>query len=303
MKYLVFGSMNIDRTYSVPHFVQAGETMSAAGMELFCGGKGFNQAISLARAGKEVYMAGAVGTDGGMLLDALAAEGIHDKHIKRTAGPSGHAVIQVDPKGQNCIIILAGSNGEITEADVDAVLEDFEAGDLVILQNEISCVAYILRKAAEKGMIVALNPSPYDERIGTYDMSCVNYLLVNEVEGAGITGCNEPDTIADKLHRTYPTMNVVLTLGSRGAIYCGADGSRVATGIYRTNAVDTTAAGDTFTGYFLARITDSGDARLALRQASIASGISVSRKGAAPSIPALQEVLATDPGVLSDYQG
>lgn len=303
MKYLVFGAMNIDRTYSVPHFIQAGETMSAAGMELFCGGKGFNQAISLARAGKEVYMAGAVGTDGQMLLDALAADGIHDKHVKRTTGSSGHAVIQVNSKGQNCIIILAGSNGEITEADVDAVLEDFEAGDLVVLQNEITCVAYILRKAGEKGMLVALNPSPYDERIATYDMSRVNYLLVNEVEGAGITGCTEPDDIADRLYRTYPTMNVVLTLGSRGAIYCGADGSRYATGIYRTNAIDTTAAGDTFTGYFLAQITDSGDAQLALRQASIASGISVSRKGAAPSVPKLQEVLATDPNVLSEYEG
>lgn len=303
MKYLVFGALNIDRTYSVPHFVQAGETISAAGLELFCGGKGFNQAVSLVRAGKEVYMAGAVGTDGQMLLDALAADGICDKHVKRTSGPSGHAVIQVDPKGQNCIIILAGANGEITETDVDAVMQDFQAGDLVVLQNEIPCVAYILRKAAEKGMIVALNPSPYDERIGTYDMSCVNYLLVNEVEGAGITGCVEPDAIADKLHRIYPKMNVVLTLGSRGAIYYGADGSRFATGIYPTHAVDTTAAGDTFTGYFLARITDSGDAKLALRQASIASGISVSRKGAAPSVPRLREVLAIDPGVLSEYRG
>lgn len=303
MKYLVFGALNIDRTYSVPHFVQAGETISAAGLELFCGGKGFNQAVSLARAGKEVYMAGAVGTDGQMLLDALAADGICGKYIKHTAGSSGHAVIQVDSKGQNCIIILAGANGEITEADADAVLRDFEAGDLLVLQNEISCGAYILSKAAEKGMIVALNPSPCDERIGTYDMSCVNYLLVNEAEGAGLTGCTEPDAIADKLHRINPAMNVVLTLGSMGAVYYGADGSRFAAGIYRTNVVDTTAAGDTFTGYFLARITDSGDAQLALRQASVASGISVSRKGAAPSVPKLREVLAIDPGVLSGYRG
>lgn len=302
MKYLVFGSLNIDRTYSVPHFIRAGETMSAAKMELFCGGKGFNQAVALARSGKDVYMAGAVGSDGRMLLDALAADGINDNYIKHTAGPSGHAVIQVDPDGQNCIIILPGANGEITEADADAVLKDFDAGDLIVLQNEISCVAYILRKAAEKGMIVALNPSPCDERIATYDMRYVNYLLVNEVEGSAITGCAEPNAIADALHRTYPTMNLVLTLGAQGAIYCGADGSRYATGIYRTNAVDTTAAGDTFTGYFLAQVTDSGDAALALRQASIASGISVSRKGASPSIPKYQEVFATDPSVLSGFQ-
>lgn len=303
MKYLVFGSLNIDRTYSVPHFVQAGETMSAAKMELFCGGKGFNQAVALARAGKEVYMAGAVGADGGMLLDALAADGINDKYIKRTAGSSGHAVIQVDAGGQNCIIILPGANGEITESDADAVLQDFGAGDLIVLQNEISCVAHILRRAREKGMIVALNPSPYDERIAQYDMSCVDYLLVNEVEGAEITGCTEPNAIADALGLAYPEMNLVLTLGSRGAIYCGADGSRFATGIYRTNAIDTTAAGDTFTGYFLAQITDSGNAELALRQASIASGISVSRKGASPSIPGYREVLATEHSVLSEFRG
>jgi len=298
MKYLVFGSLNIDRTYTVPHFVEAGETMSAAKMELFCGGKGFNQAVALARAGKEVYFAGAVGNDGGMLLEALAADGIHDQYIKRTNGASGHAVIQVDPKGQNCIIILPGANGEITEADVDAVLADFDKGDLIVLQNEITCVAYILRKAREKGMIVALNPSPYDARIAEYDMACVDYLLVNEVEGAAVTGCTEPQAIADRLKELYPSMNLVLTLGSRGAIYCGADGSFHTTGIYRTNAVDTTAAGDTFTGFFLARITENGDGEKALKTASVASGISVSRKGASPSIPKAEEVEAVGLGVL-----
>ncbi len=303
MKYLVFGSLNIDRTYSVPHFVAAGETLSADAMELFCGGKGFNQAVALARAGKPVSFAGAVGSDGEMLLDALRADGIDDRYVKRTAGASGHAVIQVDPKGQNCIIILSGANGQITPADADAVLQDFAAGDLIVLQNEISNVRYILQEAKKKGMIVALNPSPFNSRIEEYDMDCVDYLLVNEVEGEAIAGCAEPQAIADCLHEKYPNMNLVLTLGSRGAIYCGADGSRCATGIYRTNAIDTTAAGDTFTGYFLAQITSSGDAALALQQASIASGISVSRKGASPSIPRKEEVLATDQSVLSPFAG
>ena len=303
MKYLVFGSLNIDRTYSVPHFVSAGETLSAGKMELFCGGKGFNQAVALARAGKEVWFAGAVGADGQMLLDALAADGIHAQYVKRTNGASGHAVIQVDPQGQNCIMILAGANGEITEADVDTVLAAFGPGDLIVLQNEITNVAYILRRAAEKGMTVALNPSPCDGRIAEYDMNNVSYLLVNEVEGSLIAGCEAPGAIPDKLHEAYPHMNIVLTLGSRGAVYCGKDGRRYSCGICRTNAVDTTAAGDTFTGYFLAEITDSGDAEAALQQASIASGISVSRKGASPSIPGRAEVDATDRSVLSPFQG
>ncbi len=303
MKYLVFGSLNIDRTYSVPHFVAAGETLSANTMELFCGGKGFNQAVALARAGKNVCFAGAVGSDGGMLLSALQADGIDDRYVKRTDGASGHAVIQVDPQGQNCIIILAGANGQITREDVDKVLEDFSAGDLIVLQNEISNVAYILEQAAKKGMTVALNPSPFNAQIAQYNMDYVDYLLVNEVEGEAIAGCAEPKAIADRIRELYPNMNLVLTLGSRGAIYCGKDGSYCATGIYRTNAVDTTAAGDTFTGYFLAQITDSGDAKLALQQASIASGISVSRKGASPSIPGREEVLATDLCVLSPFLG
>ena len=147
-------------------------------------------------------------------------------------------------------------------------------------------------------MIVALNPSPYDERIAEYDMSCVDYLLVNEVEGAAVTGCTEPQEISQRLRELYPGMNLVLTLGSRGAIYCGADGSRYAIGIYRSNAVDTTAAGDTFTGFFLAQITDSGDGELALKQAAVASGISVSRKGASPSIPMAAEVAAIGLDVL-----
>lgn len=303
VKYLVFGSLNIDRTYSVSHFVEAGETMAAAGMELFCGGKGFNQAVALARAGKEVYFAGAVGMDGQMLLDALRADGIDDRYIKRTAGSSGHAVIQVDPAGQNCILILAGANGEISRSDVDAVLEDFGEGDLIVLQNEISQVDYILTQAARKKMIVALNPSPCDDRIAAYDLACVDYLLVNEVEGCALTGLEEPEAIGICLQQKHPQMNVVLTLGSRGAMYFGADGSRYGSGIWRTNAVDTTAAGDTFTGYFLAQITGSGDAALALTQASIASGISVSRKGASPSIPMREEVLGVDPGVLSPFCG
>ena len=303
MKYLVFGSLNIDRTYTVPHFVEAGETLSASKMELFCGGKGFNQAVALARAGQEVYFAGAVGTDGAVLLEALAADGIHDEYIKRTEGVSGHAVIQVDAGGQNCILILPGANGEITEPDVDKVLAHFGAGDLIVLQNEITCVAYILRRAAEKGMLVALNPSPCDARIDSYDIGCVNYLLVNEVEGAAIAGCADPNAMADALHRKYPALNLVLTLGSKGAIYYGADGNRYAVGIYQNPVVDTTAAGDTFTGYFLSQVTRSGNAELALKQASIASGISVSRKGASPSVPAYAEVQAVDEGVLRPFNG
>ena len=292
MKMVVFGSLNIDKTYSLEDFVRPGQTVSASGMEQFCGGKGFNQAIALRRAGNAVCFAGAVGRDGGMLLDALDRNGINREHVKVTPGATGHAIIQLDSKGGNCIIILAGANGEITEADVTNTLASFGAGDLIVLQNEISCVPYILRCAREKGMLVAFNPSPYDAKIADCDLSCVDYLLVNEVEGAGMAGCAAPDAILDVLHSRYPALNIVLTLGSDGAVYQDRHGARYACGIHKVEAVDTTAAGDTFTGFFLSEILRHGDARKALRIASVAAGIAVSRKGAEPSIPVMETVIA-----------
>lgn len=290
MKVLVFGSANIDRTYSVPHFVSAGETLSADKMELFCGGKGFNQAIAFARAGSEVYFAGAVGDDGDMLFDTLKENGVNVDHLKRIGGPSGHAVIQLAPDGQNSIIILAGANGEITHEDVDRILSSFSEGDLVVLQNEISGVDYIINRAKECGMIVALNPSPFNEKIGSYNLPKVDYLLVNEVEGALLTGSGKPETIVCTMHEKYPDANIVLTLGCDGSVFVGRDGMKLTCGIYETDVVDTTAAGDTYTGFFLSEMIKTNDSEAALRKATIASGLAVSRCGAANSIPFLHEV-------------
>lgn len=291
MRVLVFGSANIDRTYAVEHFVNAGETLSADKMDLHCGGKGFNQAIAFARAGSDVYFAGAVGEDGGMLIDTLKENGVNVDHLKQVPGPSGHAVIQVTPDGQNSIIILAGSNGAITHEDVDQIINAFSAGDLVVLQNEISSVDYIIDQAKERGMIVALNPSPFNERIKIYDLSKVHYLLVNEVEGALLTGCDDPEKMAGAIHAMYPNANVVLTLGCAGSVFVSKSGKVLSSGIYQTEAVDTTAAGDTYTGFFLSEALATGDFETALRNASIASGISVSRHGASHSIPYAEEVM------------
>lgn len=293
MKMVVFGSLNIDKTYSLEDFVRPGQTISAHKMEQFCGGKGFNQAIALRRAGNEVCFAGAVGQDGQMLLDKLDANGIDRTCVKVTGGATGHAIIQLDKKGGNCIIILAGANGEITEADADAALEHFSAGDLIVLQNEISCVPYIIRKAHEKGMIVAFNPSPYDAKIADCDLGAVDYLLVNEVEGACMSGETEPDAILNALHSRYPALNIVLTLGGDGSVYQTRTGERFSCGVHKVEAVDTTAAGDTFTGFFLSELLHHGDAPKALHTAAVAAGIAVSRKGAEPSIPMMNEVAAT----------
>lgn len=292
MRTLVFGSLNIDRTYSLSAFVQPGETVSALGMAEFCGGKGFNQAIALARAGREVSFAGAVGADGQMLLDALAANRVDSRFVSVKPCATGHAVIQVDGAGQNSIIILAGANGEITPEDADTVLSRFSAGDLLVTQNEISAMPHILKSAHARGMRVAFNPSPYQEKIASWPLDAVDYLLINETEGTAMTGCTAPEAILDALQARYPRMHVVLTLGKRGAIYQVAQGGRVRCGSCRVQAVDTTAAGDTFTGYFLADLLDGAAPETALCTASAAAGLSVMRKGAEPSIPARDEVTA-----------
>jgi len=290
MRMVVFGSLNIDKVYSLEHFVRPGETISAMKMEQFCGGKGFNQAIALCRAGNEVHFAGAVGQDGQMLLDSLDHNGINREHVKVTNGATGHAIIQLDDGGQNCIIILAGANGEITPQDVERTLADFGKGDLIVLQNEISRVPEIIRHAHEKGMVVAFNPSPYDGKITACDIACVDYLLVNETEGAAMAGTTEVGAILEALGSRYPHLNVVLTLGGDGAVYQDKHGQRFTCGAHKVQVVDTTAAGDTFTGFFLSEMLRHGDAAKALRVASVAAGIAVSRKGAEPSIPRMSEV-------------
>ncbi|MBO4836150.1 MAG: ribokinase [Clostridia bacterium] len=293
MKILVFGSLNIDRTYRVAHFVSAGETLSAQSMELYCGGKGFNQAIALSRAGNQVYFAGAVGEDGQMLIDALAANGIDCRHVLRLPCSTGHAVIQVEDSGQNCIIILAGANGMISVSDIDHVLAYFSTGDMIVLQNEISHMPELLEKAHQKGMLVALNPAPMNASIAACRLENVDYLLLNETEGAELAGCRSPDDILAALHTRYPQTHIVLTLGEDGAMFQDTDGGIARVGIFPVQTVDTTAAGDTFTGYFLSEIVHGCTAQEALRTAAAAAGLAVTKQGAEPSIPYRKDVMET----------
>ncbi|MBR6186334.1 MAG: ribokinase [Clostridia bacterium] len=290
MKALVFGSLNIDRTYRVSHLVRPGETISAQSMESFCGGKGFNQAVALRRAGLETAFSGAVGQDGGMLLDALDKNGIDRENVLRLTQSTGHAIIEVDENGQNSILILAGTNGLISRERIAQVLSGCARGDLLVAQNEISNVDFLLGEAAAKGLVIAFNPSPFNEKIAACDLAAVDYLLINETEGRELTGEEEPGRILDALCGRYPKMNVVLTLGENGSVYRDREGKTVQAGIYPVQTVDTTAAGDTFTGFFLEAVCRGQSASAALKRASVAAGIAVSRKGAEPSIPTAREV-------------
>lgn len=290
MKVLNFGSLNLDYVYQVESILIPGETQASKDRSTFCGGKGLNQSIALAKAGIPVYHAGMIGEGGEVLLAACKENGVNTEFIKEIPGPCGHTVIQVDKNGQNCILLFGGSNRSITREFVDSVLASFDKGDIILLQNEVNELDYIIDAAYEKGMMIILNPSPYDSALESCDLSKVSLFLVNEIEGFQITGEKEPEKILEKIRELYPHAKIVLTLGGDGAVYQDETGI-YRQGIFKVKAVDTTAAGDTFTGYFISSLIDGMPVQKGLELAAKASAIAVSRPGATASIPLREEVV------------
>lgn len=288
-KILNFGSINVDNVYQVDEFVRPGETIEAQSLELLPGGKGLNQSVALSRAGAQVYHAGKIGSDGQWLLDLMDGAGVHTELVSRSGSVTGKALIQVNHSGQNCIIIHHGANGEITKEDIDSVLQHFGPEDVLLLQNEISNILYLINQTFEHGMKIVWNPSPLSPEFKNYPLEKISCFLLNEIEGCGLTGETEPEKIAQALLKRNPEAKVVLTLGKGGVYYRDAHES-CRHGIYRVPVVDTTGAGDTFTGFFLASMMKGLPAEEALRIASVASSIEVSRKGAAAAVPTLEEV-------------
>ena len=291
MKVLNFGSLNIDYVYSRDHIVQRGETISSDTLNVFCGGKGLNQSIALSKAGAEVYHAGVIGEDGAFLEEILRASGVHTRFVQMKADTrTGNAIIQKDRNGDNCILLYGGSNRAVTPSMADEVLDHFEAGDMLVLQNEISELSYLMEQAHKRGMVIALNPSPMDEELLKAPLQYVKYFILNEIEAKALTnGVEEDNAMLEAMLKKFPNAEIILTLGERGSVYAKGD-VRVEQGIYKVPVTDTTAAGDTFTGYYLASIIQGLSVEEALNMAAKASAIAVSRKGAAPSIPQREEV-------------
>lgn len=289
MRILNFGSLNYDYVYSVNHIVDPGETLSSFKMEMFCGGKGLNQSIALAKAGADVYHGGMIGEDGDELLQLCQTNQIDSSYITQVKGKNGHAIIQVNEQGQNSIILYAGSNGKNTMEHINNVLANFEKGDMILLQNEINLLSDIIDKAYEKAMTIILNPSPFNKLVSQCDLNKVSIFLMNEIEGYQITGEKDPEKILKVMGETYPNAEVVLTLGDKGSIYCG-NGKRYAQDSFKVKAVDTTAAGDTFTGFYLGSVMEGSSIEVALGRASLAASIAVTREGASSSIPTKGEV-------------
>lgn len=292
MKILNIGSLNIDHVYTVDHLVKPGETLSAESYTIRCGGKGLNQSVALAMAGAEVYHAGLVGPDGELLRTRLEDSGVDCSLLGRTKTPNGHAVIQVDRAGENAIVLFPGSNRALTPAYGEKALSRFGRGDILLLQNETNLVPELMEAAAARGMEIAFNAAPMTPEVKDYPLDLVRWLIVNETEAAALTGKQDPEAAAQTLCGAHPDLELVLTLGADGVLYRKGDFS-----LYiparRVEPLDTTGAGDTFTGYLLAALADKADPGYSLTLATAAAAIAVTRPGAADAIPSLEEVLRT----------
>ena len=290
MKIYSIGSLNIDYVYSVDHFVAPGETLASDNMEIFPGGKGLNQSIALAKAGADVVHGAIIGDGGQFLADTMKASGVDTSRLKTKSAPSGHAIIQVNKGGQNCILLFAGTNHGYDAEYIEEILSDASKGDIVLLQNEINCLDVIFEAAHKKGLQIAFNPSPYKESIKELPLEYVDWWFCNEIEGEALFGSSDPEEILESFIKMYPESNLILTLGKNGSMFKNKS-TKLYQPIYDAPRVDTTAAGDTFTGYFLHSVTSGKDFETALKLATKASSIAVSRKGASVSIPTADEVV------------
>lgn len=290
MKILVFGSFNIDQVYLLEHLPARGETLYCREHSVHVGGKGLNQALAFRNAGAEVVAAGKVGAaDGAYLTDYLAAGGVDISAVIPTGTMTGHTIIEVDPTGQNQMILFGGANQEITEAECDAILAAHRDAALILMEYETSCVEYMLRKAHALGMRTAINPSPYVEAVRSLPFACADLLILNETEGQSITGEEEPAAILRALY-ALNRGEVILTLGEKGAMYYNGE-TEAFQPAFPVKAADTTGAGDTFTGYCIYALLQGESPAQALRIGAAASALEVTRPGAAETIPDRAQVL------------
>ena len=278
------GSINIDRVYVVDHIPAPGETIAAAELEEGLGGKGANQSIAAVRAGGRVRHVGAVGPDGGWAAGRLAEEGVDIGHVVTLDGPTGHAVIALDRGGENAIIIHAGANGAVPAGAVREGMRGCGAGDRLILQNEINANEIAAGEARRRGMEIIYSAAPFVAEDAAQMLPLVDVVVVNEIEAAQLAA------YLGLAIEELPVRAVLVTKGAKGAVWIG-QGRRIEVPAWPApRVVDTTGAGDCFTGW-LAGALDRGCAlEDALTEASAAAALKVSRKGAAAGIPTREEV-------------
>ncbi len=279
------GSINIDHVYRVGHFVQPGETLASQNMQTLLGGKGANQSLALARAGEQVRHIGSVSRADNWALELLAESNVDVSAIEKADQASGHAIIQVDDAGENAIVLHGGANQSLTQEYITQSLAPAKAGDWLLMQNETNGIDLAMSIANNKEMLIAFNPAPMSDEVGSLDLNQCAVLILNEIEASQLAGVDDEARATQILLERFPDVQLVLTQGSRGASwYHQSQHEFVAAS--KVEAVDSTAAGDTFVGYFLAALNQQGnDAALALQTACAAAAIAVTQAGASSSIP------------------
>lgn len=285
MSIINFGSINIDHVYQVEHFVQPGETLSTRGYSKGLGGKGLNQSVALQRAGATVIHAGCIGADDVWLKAQLNELQLNLEAIHEVDAATGHALIQVNDAGENCILLYAGANHGLTEAIIDEALT--HEAEWVLLQNETNLVQSMIEKSHAVGKRIAFNPAPCHAGLAALPLHLIDTLVVNEIEAEQLTGLSDLDAALTALRARV--RNVVLTLGGDGVRYSGEAGE-FGVAAHKVEVVDTTAAGDTFIGYYLAGLIAGLDVQASLRQATQAAAITVTRLGASSTIPFASEL-------------
>ncbi len=288
-KLVNLGSLCIDNVYSVPNITAPGETVASLEYAVYAGGKGLNQSLAAAKAGGRVVHVGCVGADGRWLKEQLSESGVDVGAVRETDTPSGHAVIQVNPSGENAIVISGGANRTLSDTDIDVAFELCDADDWLLLQNEINKMEEILERSSDAVPKLALNLAPVDDRIHGYDLSAVDLLVVNEVEAQALSGEPSVEDAFETLRARYPACDVVVTQGRAGLRYGRGDDS-LALGAFAVEAVDETGAGDAFVGYLMAGLLEGRSTREALIAGSAAGALATTRAGAASSIPGRDEV-------------
>lgn len=277
------GSINLDHFYQVSNLPMPGETVAAQGFFTGLGGKGANQSVAAALGGAKVVHIGAVGPDGGFAIEKLRAAGVETAAIARLDIPTGQAVVAVDPQAENAIIIFSSANVALTEDHIARSLNAAEPGDILILQNETNLVRFTAQLARSKGMMVVYSAAPFDPEKVREVLDSVDLLVLNEVEAAQLSASFNADP--DNL----PVAETLITYGAEKAVLLGRDG-RIEMPSFPVEPVDTTGAGDTYIGYFVAQL-DGGSTRAeAMKLAAAAAAIQVTRPGTADAIPGLDDV-------------
>ncbi|MEV4115363.1 ribokinase [Nonomuraea sp. NPDC049695] len=286
----VFGSANMDLVAYVSEAPKRGETVTGHRFRTVPGGKGANQAIAAARAGAQVAFLGAVGDDGfGAEMRATLVEaGIDVRGLRQVPGPSGIAHIVVDDDGGNSIIVVPGANGTVTGPSGED-LAAIARSEALLLQLELPLEAVIAAAQAAQvsGVPVFLTPAPA-RPLPDELLDAVTTIVPNEHEAAAITGVTAPEVALDALLERVE--EAVITLGSEGALYGSRSGERLRVPAVKVDAVDTTAAGDTFVGALAVARSEGQSMADALAFASTAAALSVQREGASTSMPARHEI-------------